>query len=104
MCVTASLCIDDIMSDLRSPVFIAGSPSKDVLLKEFKDKQLTELRTPAFVVDRALFAQNCALMHEAAKEWGANFRAHLKTHKVQANGSHSQSRMIINMNFRHLRA
>ena len=34
------------------------------------------------VIDRSIFAQNCARMHEKAARWGASFRAHLKTHKV----------------------
>ncbi|EGN92534.1 hypothetical protein SERLA73DRAFT_172763 [Serpula lacrymans var. lacrymans S7.3] len=34
------------------------------------------------VVDRAIFADNCARMHQNARDWGANFRAHLKTHKT----------------------
>jgi D-serine deaminase-like pyridoxal phosphate-dependent protein len=41
------------------------------------------LRTPAFIIDRAVFAKNCARMHANAKEWGAAFRAHIKTHKVR---------------------
>ncbi|KAH7883552.1 putative serine dehydratase domain-containing protein [Phlebopus sp. FC_14] len=34
------------------------------------------------VVDRAAFKDNCTKMHQNAKDWGANFRAHLKTHKT----------------------
>ena len=34
------------------------------------------------IIDRRLFAQNCSNMHLKAREWGASFRAHLKTHKV----------------------
>ena len=56
--------------------------SKDALAKEFVGKPLEALRTPAFVIDRAVFAKNCARMHENAEQWGASFRAHLKTHKV----------------------
>lgn len=58
------------------------TPNKDALVKEFFGKSLNELRTPALVVDRAAFRDNCAKMHENAKAWGASFRAHLKTHKV----------------------
>lgn len=56
--------------------------SKDALAKEFVGKPLEALRTPAFVIDRAVFAKNCARMHANAEQWGASFRAHLKTHKV----------------------
>jgi D-serine deaminase-like pyridoxal phosphate-dependent protein len=45
-------------------------------------KPLNALRTPAFVVDRAVFAKNCRKMLENARDWGATFRGHLKTHKV----------------------
>ncbi|KAG6381147.1 hypothetical protein JVT61DRAFT_5545 [Boletus reticuloceps] len=58
------------------------TPNKDALVNEFVGKSLDELRTPALVVDRAAFRDNCAKMHENAKDWGARFRAHLKTHKT----------------------
>ncbi|KAF8140290.1 putative serine dehydratase domain-containing protein [Boletus edulis] len=58
------------------------TPNKDALVNEFVGKPLDELRTPALVVDRAAFRDNCAKMHENAKDWGARFRAHLKTHKT----------------------
>src|ERR1700729_1125709 len=57
-------------------------PQKQELLNEFVGKPLKALRTPAMVIDRHIFAQNCARMHEKAAQWGASFRAHLKTHKV----------------------
>ncbi|KDQ63585.1 hypothetical protein JAAARDRAFT_118999 [Jaapia argillacea MUCL 33604] len=34
------------------------------------------------VIDRTVFAQNCAKMHDNAREWGASFRAHVKSHKT----------------------
>ncbi|KAN0100590.1 Ras family domain containing protein [Tylopilus felleus] len=58
------------------------TPNKDALVKEFVGKHLSELRTPALVVDRAAFRDNCSKMHQNAKDWGASFRAHLKTHKT----------------------
>ncbi|KAF9457068.1 hypothetical protein BDZ94DRAFT_1285467 [Collybia nuda] len=57
-------------------------PRKEVLANEFKGKSLQNLRTPAIIIDRNIFAQNCAKMHEKATGWGARFRAHLKTHKT----------------------
>ena len=59
-----------------------GPPQKRELLNEFAGKPLNTLRTPAIVIDRSIFARNCARMHEKAAQWGASFRAHLKTHKV----------------------
>ena len=57
-------------------------PDKDALLEKYLGKSLDTLRTPAMIIDRKLFAQNCSSMHLKAREWGASFRAHLKTHKV----------------------
>lgn len=65
-----------------TPHELLNLPKKDELVKEFVGKPLESLRTPAFVIDRAVFAKNCARMHENAQQWGAGFRAHLKTHKV----------------------
>lgn len=58
-------------------------PEKGELYKTFKGKPLQSLRTPAAVIDRALFAKNCALMYDAVKVWNADFRAHVKTHKTR---------------------
>lgn len=66
-----------------TPHQLLNLPQKDALVKEFVGKPLEALRTPAFVIDRAIFAKNCARMHENARQWGAGFRAHVKTHKVR---------------------
>jgi hypothetical protein len=57
-------------------------PSKDDLLVAFQNQSVQSVPTPAFVIDRAIFARNCARMHEAVKGLGAQFRAHVKSHKV----------------------
>ncbi|KAG5720200.1 D-serine dehydratase [Termitomyces sp. T112] len=57
-------------------------PSKAVLLQKFLDAPTDSLRTPAMIIDRALFAENCTDMHARSQAWGARFRAHLKTHKT----------------------
>ena len=67
----------------RTPVNLLGLPSKQALIDEFKGKPFSALRTPALVVDRSVFARNCDRMHETAQEWEANFRAHVKSHKVR---------------------
>ena len=66
-----------------TPFDLLGGPDKDKLVAAFKGKPLNALRTPALVVDRAVFRKNCELMHENAKEWGDVFRAHVKSHKVR---------------------
>lgn len=69
-------------SQTFTPSQLAVLPSKDALLKEFVGKHIDELRTPAMVIDRTVFGQNCANMHARAQQWGAKFRAHVKSHKV----------------------
>ncbi|PCH33682.1 hypothetical protein WOLCODRAFT_22168 [Wolfiporia cocos MD-104 SS10] len=66
----------------KTPFHISAKPEKQELVDEYKGKTLNAIRTPAVVIDRALFAKNCALMHENAKQWGATFRAHVKSHKT----------------------
>jgi len=66
----------------HTPYNLLLKPQKVDLVREFLGKNLDELRTPAMVIDRAVFASNCARMHEKARQWGAGFRAHLKTHKT----------------------
>ncbi|KAI0778245.1 putative serine dehydratase domain-containing protein [Trametes elegans] len=66
----------------RTPYHISGKPEKQDLVDEYKGKSLNALRTPALIIDRAVFARNCAKMHEHAKALGARFRAHVKSHKT----------------------
>ncbi|CCL99046.1 uncharacterized protein FIBRA_01055 [Fibroporia radiculosa] len=66
----------------KTPFHISAKPEKQELLDEYKGKPLNAIRTPAIVIDRALFAKNCAQMHENARQWGASFRAHVKSHKT----------------------
>ncbi|TFK41192.1 hypothetical protein BDQ12DRAFT_679050 [Crucibulum laeve] len=65
-----------------TPYSFLAKPEKTALVVEYVGKPLDSLRTPAMIVDRSLFAQNCARMHQKSREWGASFRAHLKTHKT----------------------
>jgi hypothetical protein len=66
-----------------TPYELLDRPRKAVLIEEFIGKPINALRTPAMILDRKLFAENCARMHQKSKTWGASFRAHLKTHKVR---------------------
>ena len=72
-------------------------PDKDALLERYLGKPLDTLRTPAMIIDRRLFAQNCSSMHLKAREWGASFRAHLKTHKVSLVLSTHSSKSTIHL-------
>lgn len=67
----------------KTPYQLLNRPRKAGLVDEFVGRPVNTLRTPAMIIDRKLFAENCAIMHQKAKTWGASFRAHLKTHKVQ---------------------
>ncbi|KAL1671351.1 putative serine dehydratase domain-containing protein [Schizophyllum commune] len=73
----------------KTPIDLLALPDKERLVAEYGGKRLNEVRTPAFVIDRKVFADNCAKMHTRAKDWDASFRAHLKTHKT-AEGSKLQ--------------
>ena len=42
---------------------------------------LTEISTPAFLVDRTVVQRNCAKMRDKAHASGVRFRPHVKTHK-----------------------
>ncbi|TBU45088.1 putative serine dehydratase domain-containing protein [Dichomitus squalens] len=66
----------------RTPYHISGKPEKQDLVDEYKGQNLDVLRTPALVIDRAVFARNCAKMHQLAQNLGARFRAHVKSHKT----------------------
>ncbi|KAF7327941.1 D-ser-dehydrat domain-containing protein [Mycena kentingensis (nom. inval.)] len=65
-----------------TPYALATLPSKDALVKEFVGKPLGALRTPAFVIDRSVFKENCTRMLRNVESWGATLRSHLKTHKT----------------------
>lgn len=66
----------------KTPYQLLDRPRKTDLVEEFVGKSVDTLRTPAMIIDRKLFAENCAAMHQKAKAWGASFRAHIKSHKV----------------------
>jgi D-serine deaminase-like pyridoxal phosphate-dependent protein len=52
-------------------------------LKEcYIGKSLSEIPTPAAIIDVAKVRKNCKLMLEAASTLEVSFRAHVKTHKV----------------------
>ena len=57
-------------------------PSKEVLVQEYKGKNVGELPTPSFVINCETFARNCERMLTNAANLNADFRAHIKTHKT----------------------
>lgn len=64
------------------PTDFNALPDKHALVKEYKGKNVSELATPNFVVDRKIFQRNCERMLENAHKLQAEFRAHVKTHKT----------------------
>lgn len=75
-------------------------PSADALRSRFLGAPITELPTPALLVDRARIAQNCAAMLATAeRHWYCRFRAHIKTHKTReatvAQVGHSRDHAIV---------
>ncbi|KZT30548.1 hypothetical protein NEOLEDRAFT_1082625 [Neolentinus lepideus HHB14362 ss-1] len=71
-----------MVTQTTTPFDLARLPDKQALVNEFVGKPIKSLRTPAMVIDRAAFADNCARMHQNAKDWGASFRGHVKSHKT----------------------
>ena len=63
--------------------YLLNLPDKKTLNDAFVGKPIGFLRTPALVIDKATFAANCTRMHQNVTSWGADFRAHIKTHKVR---------------------
>jgi hypothetical protein len=55
------------------------TPSKDALTREFVGKSLSTLRTPALIVDRKRFKENCERVTSATEKRGMRFRAHVKS-------------------------
>ncbi|EPQ60665.1 hypothetical protein GLOTRDRAFT_53051 [Gloeophyllum trabeum ATCC 11539] len=71
-----------MVAQTKTPIDLLTLPDKQAVVKEFVGRPIHTLRTPCMVIDRAVFAKNCAKMHQNAKDWGASFRAHVKSHKT----------------------
>ena len=57
-------------------------PSKENLCAAFVGKSLDSVRSPAAVIDRAIYRENCSRMGRLVKDNGYRFRCHIKTHKT----------------------
>ena len=80
---TPHTCLHHSAMRTLSTRYLLGLPDKKALNGAFVGKPVAILRTPALVIDKATFAANCARMHQNVTSWGADFRAHIKTHKVR---------------------
>lgn len=54
-------------------------PQESALRDEFVGRKLSELRTPALIVDRKAFKENCDFVTTQTKAKGMAFRAHVKS-------------------------
>ena len=66
-------------------MLVANYPlaSAAALQLQYVGKKLSEVPTPAVVIDRALAKKNCDDMLDVCQKLGVAFRAHIKTHKVR---------------------
>jgi len=62
-----------------TPLSLLTLPSKDALVKEFVGKKLSTLRTPALIIDRKRFVENCERVTGETEKRGMGFRAHVKS-------------------------
>lgn len=62
-----------------TPFELMRGPSASALRDEFVGRSLSELRTPALIVDRDVFEQNCKEMDAKVEKLGMRFRAHIKS-------------------------
>jgi hypothetical protein len=63
----------------RTPTALLALPSKDALVREFVGKRLSSLLTPALIVDRKRFKENCERVTRETEKRGMKFRAHVKS-------------------------
>lgn len=62
-----------------TPFELLALPSKAALVEEFQGRKLGELRTPALVLNRSAFEENCARVAQAVEALGLEFRMHVKS-------------------------
>ncbi|CAK9779633.1 hypothetical protein CC85DRAFT_280780 [Cutaneotrichosporon oleaginosum] len=65
-----------------TPLELMRLPLVSALRDEFVGRPLSSLRTPALLIDRVAFKENCAQMGAKVDALGLRFRAHIKTHKT----------------------
>jgi len=62
--------------------FLYPAASEAALKSQYVGRTLSEIPTPAAVIDRAVARKNCDRMLKATGRLGVAFRPHVKTHKV----------------------
>jgi len=66
-------------TNTSTPLGLLRLPDKSELLAAFKGKKLSELRTPAAIVDRSVFTANSERVAKETKARGMGFRVHVKS-------------------------
>lgn len=77
-----SLSLRKLPTAMPFPYELTPLADKAKLLEAYKGKKKSELPTPSLIVDRSIFKENCTKMLQNASKLGADFRAHVKTHKT----------------------
>lgn len=67
------------MEDTTTHLDLLPLPDRAALLSTFQGKKLSQLRTPAAVVDRTVFQENSERVVREAKNRGMGFRIHVKS-------------------------
>lgn len=62
-----------------TPFELLRLPSKSALVEEFAGRSLSDLRTPALILNRSAFEANCASVARAVEALGLEFRMHVKS-------------------------
>ncbi len=73
---------DQTIHQTSTPLDLLPLPDVRALREAFVGKHVSSLRTPAIIVDRTRFRNNCETMARSCEEKGLRFRAHVKTHKT----------------------
>lgn len=66
-----------------TPLSLLSLPDKSALVDAFVGKDISALRTPALIVDRTRFRQNCERVTSQAEKRGMRFRAHVKSESAR---------------------
>lgn len=62
-----------------TPFELLRLPSKTALVEEFEGRKLDQLRTPALILNRTAFTENCNHVAKAVESLGLEFRMHVKS-------------------------
>lgn len=83
MTVTKIRQFDETCPSTYTPIDLLTLPDRSALQKAFVGKTISTIRTPAIILDRSRFKQNCHKMAKTCMDRGIKrYRCHVKTHKT----------------------